>query len=56
MEEDIKLQPISKPVNAVLIEEELDPTRWILGANSKIEYEEVNPSGVWLGDLPTGRS
>ena len=53
MEEDIKLQPISKPVNAVLIEEELDPTRWILGANSKIEYEEVNPSGVWLGDLPT---
>lgn len=51
-EEDIQLQPINGPVDAVRIEE-IEPTRWILGDNSQIKYEEVNPSGDWLEYLPT---
>lgn len=53
MEEDKILQPIGEPVNAVILETEKDPTRWILGATSKIKYQELNPSGSWLGYLPT---
>lgn len=53
MEEDKILQPINMPVNAVILETEQDPTRWVLGATSKIEYKELNPSGSWLADRPT---
>jgi hypothetical protein len=53
MEEDIKLEPIGLPVEAVIIEKEPDPTRWILGVNSKIEYEVLNPTGNYLDFLPT---
>lgn len=53
MEEDKILQPINEPVNAVILETEQDPTRWVLGATSKIEYKELNSSGNWLGYLPT---
>lgn len=53
MQEDIILQPKTGPVNAVIVDE-LDPSRWILGANSKIVYEIINPTGSWLNNLVTG--
>ncbi len=53
MEEDKILQPIGLPVNAVLLETEQDPRRWVLGATSKIVWKNLNPNGVWLGNLPT---
>ena len=47
------LQPIDMPVNAVILEKDEDPRHWLLGANSKIIYEVINPSGNWLGNSPT---
>lgn len=55
MEEKKILKPLSTPVNAVLLEtdEEKDPSRWILGATSKIIWKDLNELGIWLNNLPT---